>query len=61
MAGRASGLNIREPSQVPPAHPRCRCGINPKRKGRGHWVYVWLTAMDDRVCPICGPMEGKEL
>lgn len=26
----------------------------------GHMVKVWSTADDERVCRICGPMEGKE-
>ena len=26
----------------------------------GHMVKVWSTADDERVCRICGPLEGKE-
>ena len=27
----------------------------------GHTVKVWCTADDERVCPICGALEGKEI
>ena len=28
------------------------------RRAGFNTIGVWLTAMDDRVCPICGPLEG---
>ena len=27
----------------------------------GEVVKVWSTAMDERTCPICGALEGKEI
>jgi HK97 family phage portal protein len=33
----------------PPAHPNCRCYLQPKKIGNV-WVMIWYTARDDRVC-----------
>jgi len=51
----ASGLAHKRPSVAPPAHPRCRCDVRPEEKDDGSWVWIWLTANDDLVCPICSP------
>lgn len=50
-----AGFNRRPPEDSrPPAHPRCRC--RPAViKDNGMWYYIWLTAADEKVCPICSP------
>lgn len=42
------------PEKRPPEHPNCRCFVSVARDG-GTWVYVWYTANDELVCPLCRP------
>jgi hypothetical protein len=35
---------------TPPAHPRCRCYVQPKRLAPGVEVIVWYTGRDELVC-----------
>lgn len=52
-----AGLIDKKPpaDKLPPAHPRCRCWtVFDTDEGD----LVWQTAMDERVCPICGPRNG---
>lgn len=56
-----AGFNRRPPEEDrPPAHPRCRCWVSLMEKDGG-WHYVWLTAQDELVCPICGPKHLRSL
>lgn len=54
----ASGLAEVGPVVMPPddSHVGCRCDVGlEKRDGVWHWV--WYTARDDRVCPVCAPLH----
>lgn len=57
---RQSGLIDRRPNEDIPKHPRCRCWWALQQNADGQWTYVFLTAYDERVCPICGPLHGTE-
>jgi hypothetical protein len=49
-----AGFNRRPPeADRPPAHPGCRCWVSLAQPEPGLWEYVWLTAVDERVCPVC--------
>jgi hypothetical protein len=51
-----AGFNRRPPVEDrPPAHVRCRCWVSLLEADPGIWEYVWLTAQDELVCPICAP------
>jgi len=51
-----AGFNRRPPeADRPPAHPGCRCWVSLSESDPGVWEYVWLTAVGERVCPICAP------
>lgn len=39
----------------PPIHPNCRCAIALDVAER---KLEWITSADERVCDICGPMDG---
>ena len=56
-----SGLVTGEPTMKPPrdTHPGCRCGLALVEDGNGNWNYIWKTAQDELVCPICGPLANK--
>jgi hypothetical protein len=57
-----AGFNRRPPeSERPPAHPRCRCWVSLMETDDGIWEYVWLTAQDELVCPICGPKHLRSI
>lgn len=59
-AWEAAGFNRRPVmSEIPPAHGRCRCWITLDPAEGGGYNYVWNTAMDDRVCPICAPRDQR--
>lgn len=45
----------------PPMHPRCHCWIRIQRRPGGGWQALWLTANNERVCPICGPLHEMEV
>ena len=64
-AARDSGLDIVPARRKPPAHPRCRCFASLERSKRpeleGKFVWVWNTVLDERVCAICGPLDGQEM
>lgn len=57
---RVAGYAETEPKQKPAAHPRCRCRIALKINNDGSANYVWLTANDELVCPICGGLNGSD-
>lgn len=51
-----AGFNRRPPEERrPPAHVRCRCWVSLRESDPGVWEYVWLTAQDELVCPVCAP------
>lgn len=51
-----AGFNRRPPeANRPPAHVRCRCFVSLMETDPGQWDYVWLTAVDELVCPVCAP------
>lgn len=43
------------PREAPPKHVNCRCDIGIKRDEFGNYWWVWLTAKDEKVCPLCNP------
>lgn len=55
-----AGLIDKRPKneQLPPAHPRCRCWVVYSTSKK---AVVWKTAMDERVCPICGPRNNEDV
>lgn len=56
MTYEQAGFNHRPPeADRPPAHVRCRCWVSLMETDPGVWEYVWLTAQDELVCPICAP------
>lgn len=58
----SAGFAMRPPEdQIPPRHISCRCWISLRDNGDGTWDYVWLTAQDDRVCPLCGPRHLQSI
>ena len=58
----AAGFNRRPPeSDRPPGHPGCRCCVSLSQAEPGLWEYVWLTAVDERVCPICAPKHRMSI
>lgn len=57
----ASGLAQQAPNKIPPGHVRCRCDVRPESDPDGSWWWVWLTANDDRVCDICGPLHKQRV
>jgi len=59
--GGQSGLDVIPASEAPPKHPRCRCSLSLRRRADGKWVYIWMTARDERVCELCGPLHNQEL
>ena len=58
----AAGIADREPEKRPIAdsHIGCRCWLIIQPKGK-RWVYQWQTAADEAVCPICSPLDGREV
>lgn len=60
-AGRASGVVDYEPKMRPPenTHVNCRCWLTIAidSNSKGHWVF--RTSRDEKVCPICAPLEGR--
>lgn len=51
-----AGFNTRPAEgDRPPAHPRCRCWVSLAEVKPGEWHYLWLTAQDELVCPVCAP------
>lgn len=46
---------------APPRHPRCRCWLRIQRRPAGGWQVLWITALDERVCPLCGPLHEMEV
>jgi hypothetical protein len=60
MGWKANGMADKEPLEMPPAHPRCRCILTQQRRG-DEWHFIWKTAVDDRVCPICGPRHNQSM
>lgn len=59
----ASGLADFPPEKVPPddSHVRCRCDVTLERQPNGEWHWIWLTARDELVCPICAPLDGQSV
>lgn len=45
----------------PPAHVNCRCWVGLRERGAGEWEYVWFTARDELVCPICQPRHLRAI
>jgi len=57
-----NGLVPARPGTVPPAHPRCRCWLVLEYdESTNLFYYVWRTAVDERVCPICLPLDGTRV
>lgn len=59
----ASGLADYPPERKPPddSHVRCRCDVTLERQPNGEWHWIWLTANDELVCSICGPLHGQSV
>ncbi len=57
----ASGLAQQAPEKEPPGHVRCRCDVRPDSDTDGAWWWIWLTANDDAVCDICGPLHKQRV
>lgn len=62
-AYQSTGLISTRPSVMPPydTHPGCRCWVvmGVREDGSTYWLY--RTARSEGVCPICAPLEGKEV
>ena len=58
---REAGYAETEPEHLPPLHPRCRCWIALDIHDDGSANYVFLTSVDERVCPVCGPLHGQNV
>lgn len=43
------------PREAPPKHVNCRCDIAIKKDEFGNYWWIWLTAKDEKVCPLCNP------
>lgn len=58
----SSGLANIPPVIAPPddSHVRCRCDVSLEKRD-GVWIWVWLTAVDDRVCSVCGPLHNQSV
>ena len=58
----SSGLANIPPVIAPPddSHVRCRCDVSLEKRD-GVWIWVWLTAVDDRVCSVCGPLHDQSV
>ena len=39
----------------------CRCTTDVEELEPGVWHHIFLTAVDDRVCPICGPLHNTSV
>lgn len=39
----------------------CRCTTDVSELEPGVWHHIFLTAVDDRVCPICGPLHNTSV
>lgn len=57
----SSGLAQQAPTQEPPKHIRCRCDVRPDSDADGSWWWIWLTANDSLVCPVCGPLHKQRV
>lgn len=59
----SSGLADYPPEKKPPddSHVRCRCDITLQKMEDGSWHWVWLTANDEHVCDICGPLHEQSV
>jgi hypothetical protein len=58
----ASGMATDRPLKMPvrDSHIGCRCWLSIQFRD-GRWIYVWNTAEDEVVCPICRPLSGTEV
>ncbi|MCI0728855.1 MAG: hypothetical protein L0332_19365 [Chloroflexi bacterium] len=59
----ANGLADQPPNKKPPndSHVRCRCDVALVKMDDGSWHWVWFTARDEIVCPICRPLAGQSV
>jgi len=59
----ASGLADLPPERKPPddSHVRCRCDVTLEKQENGEWHWIWLTANDELVCDICGPLHEQSV
>lgn len=55
---RAAALKVKPPAVTPPAHSRCRCQLSYQTED-GKPVVYWVTAEDERVCPICTGLASQ--
>lgn len=51
----------REPQFRPPLHVRCRCRLVFELRDDGLLHPIWWTAEDERVCPQCAPLHGRDV
>jgi len=62
-AGIESGVIDHQPSIRPPenTHVNCRCWLSIAfdENNKGHWIF--RSSRDERVCPICAPLEGRRV
>lgn len=62
LAGwKAAGYGEGRPSRTAPAHPKCRCWITLRINNDNSAEFIWKTARDERVCPICGSLHNQSL
>jgi hypothetical protein len=50
----------RKGGKVPPFHTNCRCTVIIEMKD-GKLAMVILVAIDERTCPDCEALDGKEV
>jgi hypothetical protein len=48
-----------DPPETPPAHGNCRCYSTLDTDSDGQVIFNWLTADDERVCPICEGLAAE--
>jgi hypothetical protein len=52
-----AGVEFHGSGQLPPKHVNCRCTVRVELRD-GKPVMVWLAALDDKTCEVCGPLDG---
>jgi hypothetical protein len=56
-----AGYGVNPPTVPIPQHVRCRCGYGLRFNADGSAEYIYFTSVDERVCPICTPLNGTSV
>ena len=57
----AAGYGESQPTEPIPQHPRCRCWYSLQINNDNSAYFIFRTSADERVCPICGPLNGANI